>query len=100
MDSTEKYSLCAILINIILALAIAASGVYALVERKLIISGKYTGSLHYFNQTESILVAVSHFLVSIFILLFLSKNKTLKNIAQWLLLTAIALFIVSPFLGN
>lgn len=85
---------------VLIALFIAASGVYALVERKLIISGKYTGGLHHFDQAESIMVAVSHFLVSIFILLFLSKNEKLKNMAQWLLLIAIVLFIASPFLGD
>ena len=98
MENTEKYPLWAIAINIVLAILIAASGIYALLEKKLIISGKYTGSLHHFNQAESILVAVSHFLVSTAILLFLSKNKKLKTMTQWLIVIAIVLFIASPLL--
>jgi hypothetical protein len=97
MKKEGKHSFWVILLNISLSFVFFATGVYVLLEKKLIVSGKYIGSLHHYNDLESILVASSHFLISIFILLYLSKNKVIKRGAEWLFIIAIVIFLGSSF---
>lgn len=99
MAEVAKPARWAILVNVCLALIIAASGVYVLIEKKFIISGKLTGHLHQFSKMESIIVGSSFFLVAAFLVLFLSPNKKVKLAGEWLLGIAIVLFLFSSFVN-
>ena len=97
MGHKLKYSLWAIALNIIISLLIAASGIYVLLEKKMIISGKYSGNLYHLGELESILISVSLFMVSSFFIIYLFENKRLKKIGEWILGLAIVLFLLSSF---
>lgn len=92
-----KYSLWAIVLNVFISLLIAASGFYVLLEKKMIISGKYSGGLYHFGELESILISVSLFMVSSFFIIYLFENKRLKKIGEWILGLAIILFLSASF---
>jgi len=84
-------------LHIILAALSVACGIYVLVERKLIIAGKYFGDLYHLGPLESVLIALSFFLLALFLLTLLSKTSTMKNISEALLIGVIALFMASAF---
>lgn len=79
MGEKLKYSVWAIALNILISFLIAASGIYVLLEKKMIISGKYSGNLYHLGELESILISVSLFMVSSFFIIYLFENKCLKK---------------------
>lgn len=97
MENNTKPSIYTVLISLSISVLIASAGIYTLVERKMIISGKYSGNLYLLGDFESIAIAVSMFMVSGFFVLFLFQKKSIKTIAEWLLGLGIILFLVSSF---
>lgn len=87
-----------IVMHSILSLAIIAIGIYVLIEKKMIISGKYSGGLYELDYPANLLVAVSAFLVSIFIMLVLVKRPYIKRICEGLFVTALILFITGSLI--
>lgn len=92
-----KHSLWGIVLNVLISLLIAVSGFYVLLEKKMIISGKYSGDLYHLSELESILISVSLFMTSSFFIIYLFDNKRMKKIGEWLLGLAIILFLSSSF---
>ncbi len=97
MIKKKKYSVWVYVLNILVAILIAAAGVYVFIEKKMIISGKYSGGLYYLSDLESILDSVSLFMTSLFIILALFQNKLIKKVREWILMLAILLFLASSF---
>ena len=98
MDTNIKSSLLGKTVAVLLALIVAGMGVYTLAEKKMIISGKYTGNLYHLGDMESATIAVSFFLVSLSFLLSTFEKKKLNSIGRWMLGTGIVLFLFSAFL--
>jgi len=97
MERKFKYPVWAIVLNVLLSFIITASGVYALIEKKMIISGKYSGNLYFLGELESIFIAISLFMVASFFILILFENKYIKKIGEWFLGLGIVLFLSSSF---
>lgn len=97
MGNKTKPPVWAIALNILISLLIAASGIYVLLEKKMIISGKYSGNLYDLGGLESICISVSLFMVSSFFIIYLFENKRLKKMGEWILGLAIILFLSSSF---
>ena len=97
MKQNTKPSVWLIIVCTLLSLLITAAGIYALIEKKMIISGKYSGDLYRLSDIESILIALSFFMVAAFILLILSEKKAVKLTGQWLFGLGIILFLASSF---
>lgn len=87
-----------IVMHSILSLIVIAIGVYVLIEKKMIISGKYSGGLYELNYPANLLVAISAFLVAIFIMLVLVKRPYIKQICEGLFITALILFITGSLI--
>lgn len=87
-----------IVMHSIISLALIAIGVYVLVEKKMIISGKYSGGLYELEYPANLLVAISAFLAAIFIMLTLVKRPYIKHICEGLFITALILFITGSLI--
>lgn len=98
MENNTRPSIYTVLISLSISVLIAGAGVYTLVEKKIIISGKYSGDLYLLSDSESIAIAVSMFMVSGFFVLFLFQKTSIKRIAEWLLGLGVILFLFSSFL--
>ena len=78
-----------------LSLAALAVGIYVVVEKRLMIGGRFsTSTIYDFPFPSNIVMAMSFFLVSIFIMLTLSENTKIKKACEWLLIAALVLFMV------
>lgn len=100
MLSGEWRAAWAILLNLLLAVTTTAMGIYVLIEKQLLIFGKLIGHIYHFNRLESWMVAISFFLVSAFLVLYLFQNKIFNRIGEWLLGIAILLFLLSSFVTS
>lgn len=87
-----------IIIHSIISLVVIAIGIYVLVEKKMIISGKYSGGLYEFEYPANLLVALSAFLVAIFIMLVLVKRSYIKQVCEGLFITALILFVIGSLI--
>ena len=86
-----------ILFHSIISLVLLGLGVYVLIEQRIVISGKLTGSLYELGAAGSALIAVSFLLQSIFSLLILVERPRYKKISEWLLIVSLILFVVGAF---
>lgn len=93
----NKPSFWVVSVCIFLSLIFIVSGVYALIEKKIIIAGKYSGELYQLGSTESLLIAISEFMVAAFFVLILFERKLIKRVAEWLLGIGVVIFIFSAF---
>ncbi len=87
-----------IIMHSIISLVVIAIGIYVLVEKKMIISGKYSGGLYEFEYPANLLVALSAFLVAIFIMLVLMNKPYIKKICEVLFIAALILFITGSLI--
>ncbi len=87
-----------IILHAIIALIPLSLGIYTLVEEKIFLGGRFSaGKVYDLSPPGSILVAVSFFLFSAFVLLVLFEGKRIKLIAETTVVIAIILFIVGNF---
>jgi hypothetical protein len=98
MSDSEKPSIWIILISVAISLVILGNGVYVLIKKETIIAGKYTGHHYYLGDNESIVTAISLFLISACVILNLFQRKIYKQIAAWLLGIGLALYFTSTFI--
>lgn len=91
-------SVWTIILHSIISLIVFLLGLYVLIEKKMIISGKLTGDLYQFDYPGNVIIALSFFIVSAFMVVVLLKGKKTKKIAEWLLITALLLFVVGAFI--
>lgn len=84
-------------LHIVLAILSVIVGIYVLKEKRMVIAGKYSGDLYHLGSLESLLISISFFLMSVFLLLLLSDKPALKKSSEWLLLIILILFILSAF---
>ena len=88
-----------ITLHSILSLAALSSGVYVFIEKKLLIGGKLIPGLVYEMPFPSNLIMASSLtLLSMFLMMTLSENKTIKKVSEWVLILAIVLFFVCAFI--
>lgn len=87
-----------IILHSIISLTVFLLGLYVLIEKKMIISGKQTGDLYQFDYPGNVIIALSFFIVSAFMVVVLLKGKKPRKIAEWLLITALLLFVVGAFI--
>jgi len=87
-----------IILHSIISLTVFLLGLYVLIEKKMIISGKLTGDLYQFDYPGNVIIALSFFIVSAFMVVVLLKGKKPRKIAEWLLITALLLFVVGAFI--
>lgn len=97
MTVHKKHSIWVIILNVVFSLAILGNGLYVLVKKQTIISGKYTGHFYILSNTESIIIAISMFLISACVIIKLSAKKLNKEIAAWFLGVGILLYLMSSF---
>lgn len=97
MERKIKHSVGAFALNVIIAIIVVASGIYALIEKKMIISGIYSGNLYSLGEAESILIATAQFMIASFLILILFENKLKNKLGEWLLMLGIILFLSSAF---
>lgn len=91
-------SLWNIVFHSILSLISLAIGLYVLIEKKLLIGGRFSpGEVYEFSFFSSIIMAASFFLVSIFIMLTLANSKRIKKACEWILIVALILFFLGAF---
>jgi hypothetical protein len=83
-----------IILHSIISFVILSLGLYVLIEKKMIVSGKLTGDLYEYEYPGNILVALSFLFVSAFVMLVLVKDKRIKRINEILILSAMILFFV------
>lgn len=83
-----------IILHSIISFVILSLGLYVLIEKKMIVSGKLTGDLYEYEYPGNILVALSFLFVSAFVMLVLVKDKKIKRINEILILSAMILFFV------
>ena len=83
-----------IVLHSIISLAFLSVGLYVLIEKKMIIAGKLTGSFYEYEYPGNIIVSLSFLFVSAFVMLVLVKDKRIKRVNEILVLTAMVLFFV------
>ena len=83
-----------IIIHSVISLVILSIGMYVLIEKKMIISGKLTGGFYEYEYPVNIIVAMSFLLISAFVMLVLIKDKRIKLVNEILVLFAMILFFV------
>ena len=82
----------------IISVVVLAMGLFVLIEKKMIISGKLSGDLYKFDYPNNIIIAISFFLVSAFVMLVLIESKRMKKINQGLIIAALVLFFIGAFI--
>jgi len=87
-----------IVLHSIISLTILLVGLYVLIEKKLIISGKFTGDLYKYDYPGNIIIATSFLFISIFVMLVLLKHKRVKIINETLIVLAMILFFLGTIL--
>jgi len=93
MPSTKS-----IILHVTISLILLSTGLYVLIEKRMIIAGKLTGDIYEFNYPNNIIIAVSFFLQAIFAITVLIKKKSFKKINEWVLISALILFVVGVFI--
>ena len=83
-----------IIIHSVISLVILSIGMYVLIEKKMIISGKLTGGFYEYEYPGNIIVGMSFLLISAFVMLVLIKDKRIKLVNEILVLFAMILFFV------
>jgi len=97
MEKKLNHPIWVCILNIVLFILIAASGIYVLIEKKMLIAGKYSGNVYFLSDIESLFISMSLFMVASFFILILFENKYTKKISEWLLGLGIVLFLFSSF---
>ena len=72
-------------------------GIYSYLERKVLIAGKLSGHLHNLNPPGHILIALSFFIVATFVVLVLFQGSYVKVICEWMIVSAIILFVLGVY---
>jgi len=85
-------------LHIMISIVIFSMGIFVWVEKKMIISGKLTGSLHILESPSNIIIAFSYFLVSFVVTYLLLPGEKIKKISRWLLILALMLYLLGAFL--
>ena len=83
-----------IILHSIISLVILSLGLYVLIQKKMIISGKLTGNLYEYAYPGNIIVFISFLFISAFVMLVLVKDKRIKRVNEALVLLAMILFFV------
>ncbi len=81
-----------------ISVVVLSMGLYVLTENKMIMLGKLSGGLYKFNFPNNVIIAISFFLVSAFVILVLIESKRMKIINQWLIIVALVLFFIGVFI--
>jgi len=81
-----------------ISVVVLSMGLYVLAENKMIMLGKLSGGLYKFNFPNNVIIAISFFLVSAFVILVLIESKRMKIINQWLIIVALVLFFIGVFI--
>lgn len=97
MGNKINHPIWVYILNFALFLLIAALAIYVFIEKKMLISGKYSGNVYFLSDMESLFISVSLFMVASFFILILFENKYTKKISEWLLGLGIILFLFSSF---
>ena len=88
-----------VILHIIIAIIPLSLGIYALLEERIYIGGSLSaGRVYDLNPPANIIMAISLFLFSAFILLVLFEGKHIKIITEITVTMAIILFIVGAFI--
>ena len=88
-----------ITLHSILSLAALSSGVYVFIEKKVLIGGRLVpGEVYEMPFPVNFIMASSLILLSMFLMMTLSENKTIKKISEWVLILAVCLFFVCAFI--
>jgi len=94
----QRQALWVYVLNVTLCILFAGLGVYVLLEKKMLIAGKYSGNVYSLSDIESLYISISLFMVAAFFILILVDNKYAKKLSEWLLGLGIILFLSSSFL--
>jgi len=81
-----------------ISVVVLTMGLYVLTENKMIMLGKLSGGLYQFSFPNNIIIAISFFLVSAFVMLVLIESMRMKIINQWLIIVALVLFFIGVFI--
>ncbi len=86
-------------LHISISVLTIVAGIYVLIEKKMIISGIFSGGLYKLDLTGSLLIASSFFAFSVFSILVLFQDKKyFKKICEWLFIAAILSFVVGALI--
>lgn len=83
-----------IILHSVISLVLLSIGLYVLIEKKMIISGKLTGNFYEYEYPGNIIVFLSFLFISAFVMLVLIKDKRIKIVNEILVLFAMILFFV------
>ena len=72
MNDETRHSIWMVLSCVLLSIFMAGTGVYALLEKKMLIPGKYSGNVYSLSYTESVVVAASQFMIASFYIVYIS----------------------------
>ena len=73
-------------------------GIYVLIEKKMVVAGKYTGHLYGFESPAYIIIAISLFMLAVFFSLALIQTELMKKICLWLFMLSLVTFGIGLFL--
>lgn len=94
----KSHKLGTIVLHLLISVFALAAGIYVIIEKKMIISGRLTGGLYKFDFTGSLLIALSFFMFSVFsVLVLFQEKKYIKQICEWLFIVAILSFVIGAF---
>lgn len=85
-------------LHFVLSLVALAVAVYVLLEKKMIIGGRFSpGVVYEFPFPANLVMAASFFCLSLFIVLAIFDSKVIKKACEWLLIAALILFFTAGF---
>lgn len=98
MEKTEVTK-ATVIFHATISLILVAVGIYVLIEKKMIVGGKYSaGSLHTLSFPADIIMAASFFMLAAFFSLVLIQTEAIKKICIWLFMSSLVTFGISIFI--
>ena len=91
-------SIWTILLHGAISLGLLLYAMFVLLEKKVLISGKYSGNIYPLDYPANIIICFSLLLVSIFVMLVLVDKPRIKKYNPALLLCALILFVIGVFI--
>lgn len=88
----------AIILHAIISLALVAAGIYVLIEKKMIVAGKFTGHLYDFESPANIIIAISLFMLAALFTLALIQTDFMRKVCRGLLISSLVLFGIGMFM--
>lgn len=87
-----------IFLHIFVAIILFIVGIFLITDGGSFIAGKFTGNIYQLEYPANIIVAISIFILSLFFILILKKDKKYRKYSEWLLIGALIIFTVGFFI--